>query len=118
MNSRTVYCLRLYGTYGPETPQPCFCYFQVTYSKEGEDAEEQPLRDKLMSSVDSEVLAYDNYQSYNDAVFGLNPEPPRALPSSEGQETRVYILGNSDRQTFSYFSSALKSKNSRKVNLS
>lgn len=61
---------------------------KVTYSKEGEDAEEQPLRDKLMSSVDSEVLAYDNYQSYNDAVFGLNPEPPRALPSSEGQETR------------------------------
>ena len=83
----------LLATHGLETSQPCFCYFQVTYSKEGEDAEEQPLRDKLMSSVDSEVLAYDNYQSYNDAVFGLNPEPPRALPSSEGQETRVYILG-------------------------
>ena len=65
----------------------------MTYSKEGEDAEEQPLRDKLMSSVDSEVLAYDNYQSYNDAVFGLNPEPPRALPSSEGQETRVLYIG-------------------------
>lgn len=54
----------------------------MTYSKEGEDAEEQPLRDKLMSSVDSEVLAYDNYQSFNDAVFGT-PEPPRALPSKE-----------------------------------
>ena len=59
-----------------------FKFLQVTYSKEGEDAEGQPLRDKLMSSVDSEVLAYDNYQSYNEAVFGT-PEPPRALPSSE-----------------------------------
>ena len=93
LDSTPVYFLCLYGTYALETLQPCFCYFQVTYSKEGEDSEEQPLRDKLMSSVDSEVLAYDNYQSYNDAVFGLNPEPPRALPSSEGQETRVYILG-------------------------
>ena len=54
----------------------------MTYSKDGEEAEEQPLRDKLMSSVDSEVLAYDNYQNFNEAVFGT-PEPPRALPSSE-----------------------------------
>ena len=71
-------------------------FFQVTYSKDGEEAEEQPLRDKLMSSVDSEVLAYDNYQNFNEAVFGT-PEPPRALPSSEQHPVPGMSISFNDR---------------------
>ena len=68
----------------------------MTYSKDGEEAEEQPLRDKLMSSVDSEVLAYDNYQNFNEAVFGT-PEPPRALPSSEQHPVPGMSISFKDR---------------------
>ena len=55
---------------------------KVTYS-EGEAAEEQPLRDKLLTSVVSEASgedeAYENYAHFTSDLYGT-PEPPRALP--------------------------------------
>ena len=55
---------------------------KVTYS-EGEAAEEQPLRDKLLTSVASaasgEDEAYENYAHFTSDLYGT-PEPPRALP--------------------------------------
>ena len=68
----------------------------MTYTEEGEETEEQPLRDKLLSSVDSEALAYENYQNYNDAIFGT-PEPPRALPSKE-QLTTQQLTSKQNKQ--------------------
>lgn len=60
---------------------------KVTYSETAEDdtEESQPeLRDKLLNDIETE--AYENYQNYNEAIFGsgASPEPPRALPSKEG----------------------------------
>ena len=61
---------------------------KVTYSET--DTEEDPspeLPEKLLHQ-DLETEAYENYQNYNEALFGssgsASPEPPRALPSKEG----------------------------------
>lgn len=56
---------------------------KVTYSEEQNDVDQEPevLRDKVILQEDA---SYENYQNYNDAIFGV-PEPPRALPSQEFQ---------------------------------
>ena len=58
---------------------------KVTYSETEleEKPEVQDLKDRII-----ETEAYENYQNYNEAIFGnseaaASPEPPRALPSQE-----------------------------------
>ena len=53
---------------------------KVTYSEEPDDS---GLKDRIgifRSEAEKEVEAYDNYEAFNNAVYGT-PEPPRALPS-------------------------------------
>ena len=77
---------------------------KVTYSETEEFEPEEPqaagLKDRII-----ETEAYENYQNYNEVIFGnaiegseSSPEPPRALPSKEGLLPQMHHNGDiSDR---------------------